>query len=154
MKTPQRSTETRGSSCPFAFTGVGYHPQGHCVVQDGCWVSPHLTFSHNRKKEAIKHRKQVYPRHLSAFKHSLHKFFFLLTSPCPECRHLVTLAAINFFTSQVCKFDFYNLITYNLLSYPVSWWLKEDKKLLGFINHRTAFSCRIPWSLSPMGIMP
>ena len=117
-------------------------------------LPPSYLFSHNRKKEAIKHRKQVYPRHLSAFKHSLHKFFFLLTSPCPECRHLVTLAAINFFTSQVCKFDFYNLITYNLLSYPVSWWLKEDKKLLGFINHCTAFSCRIPWSLSPMGIMP
>lgn len=32
----------------------------------------------------------------------------------------------------------------------------KRKKLLGFINHCTAFPCRIPeyWSLSPMGIVP
>ena len=56
-------------------------------------LPPSYLFSHNRKKEAIKHRKQVYPRHLSAFKPNYIHFYFydIFTVLCLVTQSCLTL---------------------------------------------------------------
>lgn len=134
--------KTRGSSFSFAITGVGYHPPGHlCGPRWLLGLLRATFFLTIERKSEINHKSKYTPDTYLPLRISCTNSLVIFSyGPCPECRHLVTLAAIYFFTSQVCKFDFYN--HNNLqpikLSCYVSWWLKE-KKLLGFINHCTAF---------------